>query len=457
MLFKGTLIASAMLGASVLALGLGTGNALERSGLSAVSSGELQYAKSPISLGNAITAPALAALAGLGWEAPNTLLIGEDAMPTVYELTFALKKGDTLGRLLARAGIDADQANAAVGALAKIHNPSRIKAGGRVMVRYLHAIPDEKGIGKDSFYGFALPLDPRNRVEVSLMNDGGFDARATALQLESEATRAEGDISSSLYLAAAKAGVSAPVIGELIRIFSWDVDFQRDIRKGDRFEVMYQRHRDENGKVAYSDGITFAALTLSGQRKAMFAMKQSNGSIEYFDASGQSAKKALMRTPIDGARLSSSFGKRKHPILGYTKMHKGADFAAPRGTPIYAAGSGTVEHAGRNGAYGNYVRIRHNSEYSTAYAHMKAVNTKRGRRVKQGQVIGFVGTTGRSTGPHLHYEILKNKKQVNPMKIKMPSGRKLKGNEMAMFKSQRQQIEQRWAALKTESQQLAAR
>jgi len=152
-----------------------------------------------------------------------------------------------------------------------------------------------------------------------------------------------------------------------------------------------------------------------------------------------------MRTPIDGARLSSGFGRRKHPILGYTKMHKGLDFAAPRGTPIYAAGNGTIQYAGRKGAYGNFVLIRHNANYSTAYAHMKRVNTAMGRRVKQGQIIGYVGTTGRSTGPHLHYEIRRSGRQVNPFKVKMPSGHKLKGQELAAFQSTREKIEGQYA------------
>ncbi|MCH7814405.1 MAG: M23 family metallopeptidase, partial [Planctomycetes bacterium] len=169
----------------------------------------------------------------------------------------------------------------------------------------------------------------------------------------------------------------------------------------------------------------------------------------YFDAKGRSARKALMRTPIDGARLSSVFGRRRHPILGYNKLHRGVDFAAPRGTPIYAAGNGVIVRAGRNGAYGKYVRIRHNARYATAYAHMSgfARGTRKGKRVTQGQVIGYVGTTGRSTGPHLHYEILAGGVRTNPMKLRMPSGRKLKGAELARFQQTRAGIERRYAEL----------
>jgi murein DD-endopeptidase MepM/ murein hydrolase activator NlpD len=184
-----------------------------------------------------------------------------------------------------------------------------------------------------------------------------------------------------------------------------------------------------------------------------------DGAWDYFDDKGQSAKKALMRTPIDGARLSSSFGKRKHPVLGYTKMHKGTDFAAPPGTPIYAAGDGIIEMSGRNGSFGNYIRIRHNSEYSTAYAHMKSIKRGRtkGARVRQGEVIGYVGTTGRSTGPHLHYEMLVNGRQTNPMRVKMPSGIKLKGQELARFEATRDDIQALQASLKTSRPQVAER
>ncbi len=195
-------------------------------------------------------------------------------------------------------------------------------------------------------------------------------------------------------------------------------------------------------------------MTLSGKRHPIYLHAPRDGDSDYFDDRGQSARKALMRTPIDGARLSSGFGRRRHPILGYTKLHRGVDFAAPRGTPIYAAGNGVVVRSGRNGAYGKYVRIRHNSRYSTAYAHMRAIDrgARRGKRVKQGQIIGTVGTTGRSTGPHLHYEILAGGRRTNPMKVKMPPGRKLKGEALEDFQVARAVIDGKFAALKTATQ-----
>jgi murein DD-endopeptidase MepM/ murein hydrolase activator NlpD len=233
------------------------------------------------------------------------------------------------------------------------------------------------------------------------------------------------------------------VLVEMIRIFSFDVDFQRELQPGDSFEVLYEALFEDDGSLAKTDGVLYASLTLSGERLDLYNFTPHSGHSDFFDGKGQSVRKTLMRTPIDGARLSSRFGMRKHPVLGYSRLHKGTDFAAPRGTPIYAAGDGVVESAGRNGAYGKYLRIRHNSTYKTAYAHMKRIakGMRRGKRVRQGQIIGYVGSTGRSTGPHLHYEVLRGGRQVNPLKIKLPSGEKLKAADLESFERQRERID----------------
>jgi murein DD-endopeptidase MepM/ murein hydrolase activator NlpD len=221
---------------------------------------------------------------------------------------------------------------------------------------------------------------------------------------------------------------------------------------------MFDEYRDEDGQMAKTGNISVAEMVLSGQKIRLYRYKAKDGFVDYYSATGQSVRKALLRTPIDGARISSGFGRRRHPILGYTRMHKGLDFAARRGTPIYAAGDGVVDFAGRNGGYGKYVRIRHTGIYKTAYAHMhrygKGVRT--GRRVRQGQIIGYVGSTGRSTGPHLHYEVHKNGRQVNPRSIKLPSGRTLKGRELTAFKMYRVELDRDYVAL-TQSQQVAER
>lgn len=231
---------------------------------------------------------------------------------------------------------------------------------------------------------------------------------------------------------------------ELIRTFSFDVDFQREIQKNDGFEVLYETFTDINGQQARTGEVLYAGLILGGKRIELHRFTPESGRTDYFSPDGQSVRKTLMRTPIDGARISSGFGRRKHPVLGYTKMHRGTDFAAARGTPVYAAGDGVIERASRNGAFGNYVRIRHNSTYKTAYAHLNgyAKGMRSGTRVKQGQVIAYVGTTGRSTGPHLHYEVHVNGKQVNPRQIKMPSGERLKGKDLEAFAGARRDLQQ---------------
>ena len=238
------------------------------------------------------------------------------------------------------------------------------------------------------------------------------------------------------------AGLPISILMEMVQIFSFDVDFQREIQKGDKFEVLYENQLNDDGETVALGPVLFASLSLSGKILGLYRHEPGNGPVDYFNIKGQSARKALMRTPINGASLSSGYGMRRHPILGYNKMHRGLDFSAPRRTPIVAAGDGVIEVAGRNGSYGKYIRIRHNGTYKTAYAHMKgyARGMRAGKRVRQGQTIGYVGTTGRSTGPHLHYEVLRNGTQMNPRKLKLPTGQKLKGTALAQFERQVRKI-----------------
>jgi len=259
----------------------------------------------------------------------------------------------------------------------------------------------------------------------------------------------KGTIESSLYVAGIKAGLHHETLAEFIQIFSFDVDFQRDIRHGDGFDVIYEEYLGRNGAVVKAGNILVAEMTLSGKKNRLYRYKTRDGFTDYYNSKGQSVRKALLRTPIDGARISSGFGKRRHPILGYTRMHKGLDFAARRGTPVYAAGDGFVEYAGRKGSYGKYIRLRHNGSFKTAYAHMHryARGIRNGRRVHQGQIIGYVGSTGRSTGPHLHYEVHKNGRQVNPRSIKLPAGRNLTGQELRAFKTKVATLKKQYANL----------
>ena len=258
-----------------------------------------------------------------------------------------------------------------------------------------------------------------------------------------------GTIKTNLYESAVQQGVPPQVLIEMIRLFSYDVDFQRDIRANDSFEVMFDRHVTDDGIVVENSAIEYATMTLHGNTLKMYAFEHEDGVLDYYNEAGKGIRKALMRTPINGARLTSSFGPRNHPVLGYTKTHRGVDFAAPQGTPIYAAGNGIIEMRQRWGSFGNYVRIRHGDGFSTAYAHMKqfAEGLAKGIRVKQGDIIGYVGTTGRSTGPHLHYEVLNNNGQVNPMKIRFPASKTLSGPALTAFQSKRDMLDRKWAGL----------
>ena len=368
------------------------------------------------------------------------------AEPTIK--TVSVGKGDTLMKVLTRAGAGPQESHEAISALSSVFDPRRLKVGQDVKLSFTDI--QENNTESFKLHSISLNEDVDREVAAIRHDDKGFEAREIVISLEKKMARAGGTIENSLFLSASQAGLPTKVILDLIRVFSYDVDFQREIQPGDSFEVFFERFVDDNGRALKEGRIQWASMTLSGTKISLYRYKTTDDGItDYYNEKGQSVRKTLMRTPIDGARLTSRFGKRKHPILGYTKMHRGADFGAPSGTPIMAAGNGIVEHAGRNGAYGNYVRIRHTSEYKTAYAHMKgfAKKVRKGSRVKQGQIIGYVGTTGRSTGPHLHYEVHKNGRQINPLSVKLPAGRKLGGKMLASFRNHSEQMDKEVAAL----------
>ena len=279
------------------------------------------------------------------------------------------------------------------------------------------------------------PISKTTFVRIDKRKDG-LKITKNVTQLFKRNVVVQGNISSNLYSSAIEAGMEPNIIVEYARIFGFEVDFQRDIRKGDQFQVMYERYFDDRNKKIKTGKILYAYLDVNNQKIKLYRFGKKNN-YDFFDSKGKSIRKALMKTPINGARLSSPFGKRKHPILGFTKHHNGTDFAAPTGTPIMASGNGTVIKAGWCGNGGNCVRIRHNSSYTTGYGHMSKIATKRGRRVRQGQIIGYVGSTGMSTGPHLHYTVNYNGKFINSQKLKLPSGKVLKGEERKEFEIQR--------------------
>ena len=241
-------------------------------------------------------------------------------------------------------------------------------------------------------------------------------------------------ITDNLYNSAVRSELPKEIFSELIKILGFSIDFQRELRKGDVFETLYSQKIDLiTNETIESNPIHFISANLKDNHLKFYRFTTRDGKSSFYDQDGKSSKKTLMKTPLNGARLSSSFGNRKHPILGFTKMHKGVDFAAPIGTPIFAAGDGIIEYSGWNGAYGKYIRIKHNGIFKTAYAHLSKIYKKRGTRIKQGDIIGTLGSTGRSTGPHLHYEILVSGKQINPLRIKLPSGKQIPKNELESF------------------------
>ena len=286
---------------------------------------------------------------------------------------------------------------------------------------------------------FTFKISNSEKIYLSRNTDlGEFDQKILVTKLNKNVSYKENIILQSLYRSASKQDIPANIIIEFARIYGFQVDFQRDIQKKDSFQIMYEVFTNDNGKIIETGNILFANLILSGQDNSLYYFDK-EGSSGHYDKNGKSIKKALMKTPINGARLSSPFGMRKHPIDGFNKMHRGTDFAAPMGTPIMASGDGVVKKAGWCGGGGNCVVIKHNSTYQTIYAHMSkfARGIKSGKRVKQGQTIGYVGSTGKSTGPHLHYEVIVNGKKVNSQKLKLPSGKILKGEERKIFETKK--------------------
>lgn len=356
-----------------------------------------------------------------------------------------VRKGDTFMSVLQRAGVPLREARAALTTLSGVFNVRNIRPGNRIRISF-----GIDGIESQRFQAVSFDSSFDRTIQIQRQAGGAFAASQTRKDLTMRLVRRNGEITSSLFQAGLSAGVPASRMIRLIHLFSFQVDFQRDIKKGDKFEILYRIHKDHNGRVVRHGAVIYAALVIKGQKIPVYRYIGEDGEPVYLNESGESNRRALMRTPIDGARLTSGFGFRRHPILGYSKLHTGVDFGAPRGTPIYAAGDGTIVKQGWFGGYGRYIRVRHNREYSTAYAHMSrfAKGMFEGKRVKQGQVIGYVGSTGRSTGPHLHYEVLRFNKQTNPMKLALPAFRKLTGDDLQAFLRFRTRVDQQYVALK---------
>ena len=339
-----------------------------------------------------------------------------------------VSKGDNFAKILKKGGLRGRDIDKLIINGGDVYDFSKIYQGD--IIKIFSKYDDNKNLNNfELIYRFSKIEE----LFISFLEDK-FIYEIKKIPITSEKIFVSGVIETSLYKAMKDKGLSEIIINEIIRIYSFDVDFQRDIYAGDSFEIYFTREKNEKNETVSIKDPEYLMLSSRGTELPyyLYSTEEFN---EYFDENGKGMTKSLMKTPINGARLSSSYGMRKHPILGYNKMHKGLDFAAPTGTPIFAAGNGIVEYVGRNGGYGKYIRIRHDSTYKTAYAHLNSYKKGIGNgvRVKQGDIIGYVGSTGRSTGPHLHYEIIVNGQQINPATLKLPSGRKLNEQQLIDF------------------------
>jgi len=357
------------------------------------------------------------------------------------EYDYVVKNNDTVGSILKKFSVKDSEVNFIVQKIRKKQLSNIIPD--QKMKFVLKRTKNKKDM---EILKIHYPISKTTFVNID-KRQGNLEITKNVTQLFKKTIVVDGAITNNLYSSAIKAKMEPNIIIEFARIFGFEVDFQRDIRKGDEFQVMYERYLDDRNKIIKTGKILYAYLNVNNQEIKLYRFGKKN-KYDFYDEKGRSIRKALMKTPINGARLSSPFGNRKHPILGFTKHHNGTDFAAPTGTPIMASGNGTVIKAGWCGNGGNCVRIRHNSSYTTGYGHLSKFATRTGRRVKQGQIIGYVGNTGMSTGPHLHYTVSYNGKFINSQKLKLPSGKILKGEERKLFEIERIKLDVKVAELK---------
>tara|TARA_B000000565_G_scaffold235252_1_gene196128 strand:- start:175 stop:1392 length:1218 start_codon:yes stop_codon:yes gene_type:complete len=350
--------------------------------------------------------------------------------------TLNLKKNEGIGPLLKRAGFNSKQVYESISNIKNIVNLNKLPVGLKVDI--LSPLNNKAG-------AFSFKINNKFNIYAISDNKSNWYAFKAFRPLKKETLFITGIIKSNLYLSAQEVGLPEDALIEFVQLMGYSIDFQRQIQTGDKFKILFKQSFDVlSEKRIGLEEISYAELNVSDESYKFYRFTDSEGKVGYYDEKGQSARKTLMKTPINGARLSSGFGMRKHPIKGFSAMHKGVDFGAPTGTPIFAAGDGVLEKVGWINGYGRYILIRHNSTYKTAYAHMSgwAKGIRRGARVYQGQIIGYVGSTGNSTGPHLHYEILINGRQVNPLKVRMPSGKPVNSKDRKTFLRKIQKIKQ---------------
>lgn len=364
------------------------------------------------------------------------------------EKEITVSKGDTFISILGDLGMEYNEAHNLYMQLKKIYNPANLKIGQKLSISLIEDSQTNKMISLES-----IVIEPQagHRYVLERNDQNEYIAKAEKDELLEEVNNATGTIQGSLSVSMRKQGVPGKIIAKFSNIFGQAVDFRRDVRSGDKFEVIYENHITPSGEVVKTGHILYAGLILRKNKLELYRFTDKNGNVDYFNEKGLAMKRTLHRKPLafQSARISSPFGKRIHPILKRAIIHWGVDYAAPRGTAVYAGGDGVVLMAKYNGGYGNYIKIRHNSEYSTAYGHMKgfAKGIRPGVRVKQGQVIGYVGSTGRSTGPHLHYEVVQNGRRVNPLSIKAAAGENLTGNNLKKFKQKVAELQQTYKTM----------
>ena len=382
---------------------------------------------------------------------PSNLFNLEESVDSIYNLIqkvgaksvaniqkTKLKKNETLSSALKRINFGNHHISKIISTINKLNTGPKILSSLPVGMVINYSNPS-------SLIGGALKLNYSKTKDIFVWQniENNYKSQIFLRPTRTEETLIRGVIQSNLYISAVKLGIPESTLLEMISLLGFSVDFQREIRSGDSFEVLFTKEIDVlSNLITKTKPVNYVSINLSGNKLNFFNYEDKYGFPQYYDENGKSSKRTIMKTPINGARLSSRYGNRKHPILGYTKMHRGLDFAAPSGTPIFAAGDGIIEKAGWNGSYGKYIRIRHTGTYKTAYAHLSGFhkNLRIGKRVLQGKIIGYVGTTGRSTGPHLHYEVIKNNVQVNPMKIKLPAGKNISKADINNFKRHVQNI-----------------
>ena len=355
--------------------------------------------------------------------------ISDELEPRYEKINFIVNPGDSLKKILSEIELSSFEQKKILDFILS----NKIKLNLREDQKVIFEIDN---LGTKKIKKITIPIDKKKYLIISNNNENLLEYAELTKELRMGTTYKENFIKSSLYKSAIEKKIDPNIIVKFAQIYGFEVDFQRDIRKNDSFQIVYEEFKNEENKIVDYGNILYANLILQGRPIELYYYNSKENKInDHFDSNGQSIKKTLMKTPINGARLSSSYGMRKHPILGYNKMHQGTDFAAPMGTPIMASGTGKILKAGWCGGGGNCVKIRHNSTYSTVYAHMSkfARGIKKGVRVSQGQIIGYVGSTGMSTGPHLHYEVIKNGKKINSQTLKLPSGKKLKGKQREQF------------------------